>query len=96
MASVYITSFSVIWCASHLIKIQIYKTKDLKGKLLICQGAVDPVVVWEQSLSFIRECIKNNVQVDYFPYPCAEHNVMGRDRIHLMQKVTNYFEDYLK
>ena len=66
----------------------IAKAKDLKGKLLICQGAVDPVVVWEQSLSFIRECIKNNVQVDYFPYPCAEHNVMGRDRIHLMQKVT--------
>ena len=74
----------------------INKAKDLKGKLLICQGAIDNVVVWEQSLSFIRECIKNNVQVDYFPYPCAEHNVMGKDRIHLMQKVTNYFEDYLK
>lgn len=72
------------------------KAKDLKGKLLICQGAIDPTVVWEHSLSFTRECIKNNVQVDYFPYPCAEHNVMGRDRIHLMQKVTNYFEDYLK
>ena len=54
----------------------INKAKDLKGKLLICQGAIDPVVVWEHSLSFIRECIKNNVQVDYFPYPCAEHNVM--------------------
>lgn len=74
----------------------INKAKDLKGKLLICQGAVDNVVLWEHSLSFIRECIKNNVQVDYFPYPCAEHNVMGKDRIHLMQKVTNYFEDYLK
>lgn len=74
----------------------INKAKDLKGKLLICQGAVDNVVVWEHSLSFIRECIKNNVQVDYFPYPCAEHNVMGKDRIHLMQKVTDYFEDYLK
>ena len=37
----------------------IAKAKDLKGKLLICQGAVDPVVVWEQSLSFIRECIKS-------------------------------------
>lgn len=74
----------------------IKKAKDLKGKLLICQGAVDNVVVWEHSLSFIRECIKNNVQVDYFPYPCAEHNVMGKDRIHLMQKVTDYFEDYLK
>ena len=74
----------------------INKAKDLKGKLLICQGAVDNVVVWEHSLSFIRECIKNNVQVDYFPYPCAEHNVLGKDRIHLMQKVTDYFEDYLK
>lgn len=73
----------------------INKARDLKGKLLICQGAVDNVVVWEHSLSFIRECIKNNVQVDYFPYPCAQHNVMGRDRIHLMDKVTMYFEDYL-
>lgn len=74
----------------------INKAKDLKGKLLICQGAIDNTVVWEHSLSFIRECIKNNIQVDYFPYPCAEHNVMGKDRIHLMQKVTDYFEDYLK
>ncbi len=74
----------------------INKAKDLKGKLLICQGAIDNTVVWEHSLSFIRECVKNNIQVDYFPYPCAEHNVAGKDRIHLMQKVTNYFEDYLK
>ncbi len=73
----------------------INKAKDLKGKLLICQGAIDNTVVWEHSLSFIRECIKNNIQVDYFPYPCAEHNVFGKDRIHLMDKVTMYFEDYL-
>ncbi len=71
------------------------KAKDLKGKLLICQGAIDPVVVWEHSLSFVRECVKNNVQVDYFPYPCHEHNVIGKDRVHLMDKVTMYFEDYL-
>ena len=73
----------------------INKAKDLKGRLLICQGAIDPVVVWEHSLSFIRECIKNNVQVDYFPYPCAEHNVMGKDRVHLHDKISMYFEDYL-
>ena len=71
------------------------KAKDLKGKLLICQGAIDPVVVWEHSLSFVRECVKNNVQVDYFPYPCHEHNVMGKDRVHLNDKITLYFEDYL-
>lgn len=68
----------------------------LKGKLLICQGVIDNVVVPEHSLSFVRACIQNNVQVDYFPYPRAEHNVTGRDRIHLMQKVTDYFEDFLK
>ena len=73
----------------------INKAKDLKGKLLICQGAIDPVVVWEHSLSFVRECVKNNVQVHYFPYPCHEHNVMGKDRVHLNQKITDYFEDYL-
>ena len=72
------------------------KAKDLKGKLLICQGAVDNVVVWQHSLNFVNECIRNNVQVDYFPYPCAQHNVAGKDRIHLMDKVTMYFEDYLK
>lgn len=74
----------------------IAKAKDLKGKLMICQGAIDPTVLWQHSLNFIRECIKNNVQVDYFPYPRAEHNVRGRDRIHLKQKVSNYFDDYLK
>ena len=71
------------------------KAKDLKGKLLICQGAIDNTVVWEHSLSFIHECIINNVQVDYFPYPCHQHNVRGKDRVHLMDKVTLYFEDYL-
>jgi dipeptidyl-peptidase-4 len=74
----------------------INKAKDLKGKLLICHGLIDPVVVIEHSLNFIRECIKNNAQVDYFLYPLAEHNVAGKDRVHLMQKITNYFDDYLK
>ncbi len=73
----------------------INKAKDLKGKLLICQGAIDPVVLWEHSLSFVRECVKNNVQVDYFPYPCHEHNVRGKDRVHLHDKISMYFEDYL-
>ena len=75
----------------------INKATSLKGKLLICQGAVDPVVVWEHSLSFVRECVKNNIHsVDYFPYPCAEHNVYGTDAVHLYNKITNYFEDYLR
>ena len=73
----------------------INKAKDLKGKLLICQGAIDPVVLWQHSLSFVRECVVNNVQVDYFPYPRHEHNVSGKDRVHLHYKISAYFEDYL-
>ena len=72
------------------------QAKNLKSKLLICQGAIDDTVVWEHSLSFIEACIKNKVQVDYFPYPTHPHNVRGVDRVHLMDKVTMYFEDYLK
>lgn len=73
----------------------INRAKDLKGKLLICQGAIDPVVLWEHSLSFVRACVVNNVQVDYFPYPCHEHNVTGKDRVHLHDKISMYFDDYL-
>ena len=68
---------------------------NLKGKLLICQGAIDNTVVWEHSLSFVQKCIENNIQLDYFPYPRSEHNVGGRWRIHLMDKVTDYFDLYL-
>ena len=72
------------------------QAKNLKGKLLICQGAIDDVVVWQHSLSFIDKCIDENVPVDYFPYPRTKHNVRGKWRVHLMQKVTDYFEDYLR
>ena len=73
----------------------INKAKNLKGKLLICQGAIDDTVVWEHSLSFIQQCIDLDIPVDYFPYPVAKHNVSGRNRLHLMDKITQYFEDYL-
>ena len=72
------------------------KADNLKGRLLICQGALDNTVVWEHSLSFAQKCIERNVRLDYFPYPCSEHNVFGTWRIHLMDKVTDYFDDYLK
>lgn len=74
----------------------INNVNNLKGKLLICQGAIDNTVVWQHSLSFVQKCVERNVQLDYFPYPCSEHNVFGRWRIHLMDKVTNHFDDYLK
>lgn len=72
------------------------KTKNLKGKLLIIHGAQDDVVLWQHSLIFVREAVSNGVQLDYFMYPGHKHNVLGKDRVHLMQKVSDYFDLYLK
>lgn len=71
--------------------------KDLNARLLIIHGYLDDTVVLQHSLSYIEESIKQGVQVDYFLYPTHEHNVtVGPDRVHLMQKVTQYFNDFLK
>jgi dipeptidyl-peptidase-4 len=72
------------------------KVKNLKGKLMLIHGAQDATVVWQHSVKFLKAAVDEGVQVDYFIYPGYEHNVRGKDRVHLMQKVTNYFDDYLK
>lgn len=72
------------------------KVQNLKGKLLMIHGAQDDVVVWQHSVKFIKAAVDNGVQIDYFAYPGHPHNVIGKDRVHLMQKVTDYFDQYLK
>ncbi len=64
--------------------------KNLKGKLLLIHGTNDDVVVWQHSLDFVEKSISNGVQMDYFVYPNAAHNVRGKDRAHLMRKVLDY------
>lgn len=66
------------------------KAKDLKGDLLMIHGTVDDVVVWQHSLAFVKQCVDDGVQLDYFPYPGHPHNVRGKDRVHLMRKIINY------
>lgn len=71
------------------------RVKDLKGKLLMIHGAQDDVVVWQHSVNFVKACVDNGVQIDYFMYPGHPHNVQGKDRVHLMQKITDYFDLHL-
>ena len=68
------------------------KTDKLEGKLMIIHCTTDPVVVWQHSLVFIENCIHNGKQIDYFVYPGHDHNVMGPDRAHLINKITEYFK----
>jgi dipeptidyl aminopeptidase/acylaminoacyl peptidase len=67
--------------------------KDLKGELLLIHCDNDPVVLWQNTLSFLRKSIQAKKQVDYFVYPGYAHNVQGQDRVHLMLKVKRYFDE---
>jgi len=69
--------------------------KNLKGRLMLIHGTVDPTVVWQNSLSFIDACVENQILIDYMVYPEHPHNVRGKDRVHLMKTVTRYFLDNL-
>lgn len=67
----------------------------LKGKLLMIHGAQDPVVVWQHSVMYQKKAVDKGIQLDYYMYPGHEHNVLGKDRAHLMEKITNYFIENL-
>ena len=69
--------------------------KNLRGKLLVIHGTVDPVVVWQHSLMFVKKCVDEGKQLDYFVYPGHPHNIYGKDRVHLMTKVSEYFKTNL-
>ncbi|MDR2681007.1 MAG: S9 family peptidase [Tannerella sp.] len=72
------------------------KAANLTGKLLLIHGSVDPVVVWQHSLLFVEACVEAGTFPDYFVYPGHPHNVTGKDRPHLYEKITRYFDDFLK
>ena len=67
------------------------KIGNLKGKLLLIHGMQDNVVVMQHSVNLVKAAVDKGVQVDYMIYPGHEHNVLGKDRAHLYQKVTDYF-----
>ncbi len=71
-------------------------TDQLNGRLMLIHGTSDNVVVWQHSLMYLKKAVSKGVQVDYFVYPGHEHNVLGKDRVHLNGKITRYFNDFLK
>ncbi|MGB0887033.1 MAG: DPP IV N-terminal domain-containing protein [Vicingaceae bacterium] len=70
--------------------------ENLEGKLLVIHGSVDPVVVPQHSMTLLKESVEKGVQIDFFTYPMHEHNVRGKDRIHLIQKMLDYIVEYNK
>ena len=74
----------------------INKAKNLKGKLQIIIGMNDPTCVPQHSLQFLNACAEAGTQPDFFVYPGEGHNMAGHKSVHLHERITQYFEDYLK
>lgn len=72
------------------------KAGNLKGRLQVIIGYNDPTCVPQHSLAFLRACEDAGTQPDFFVYPGGGHNMMGRDMVHLHERITRYFDDYLK
>ena len=72
------------------------QAKNLKGKLQIIIGYNDDTVVPQHCLSFLAACIETGTQPDFFVYPGEAHNMRGHASVHLHERITQYFEDYLK
>ena len=74
----------------------INKAKNLKGKLQIIIGMNDPTVVPQHALQFLNACAEAGTQPDFFVYPGEGHNMAGHKSVHLHERITQYFEDYLR
>ena len=72
------------------------KAGNLKGRLEVIIGGMDPTCVPQHSISFLRACIDAGTHPDFFIYPEDGHNMMGHDRVHLHEHITRYFLDHLK
>ena len=74
----------------------LHQAKNLRGKLQIITGYNDDTVVPQHCLSFLAACIEAGTQPDFFVYPGEPHNMRGHQSVHLHERITQYFEDYLK
>ena len=74
----------------------LYQAKNLKGKLQIIQGLNDVTVVPQHCLTFLKACIAAGTQPDFFVYPGEPHNMRGHQSTHLHERISQYFDDYLK
>ena len=72
------------------------KAKNLKDRLEIIIGGNDATCVPQHALSFLKECIKYGTQPDFFVYPGEPHNMRGHQSVHLHERISRYFFDFLK
>ena len=74
----------------------INKAGNIKGRLQVIIGMNDPTCVPQHTLQFLDACVKAGTQPDCFFYPGEGHNMVGHASVHLHERITRYFDDFLK
>jgi dipeptidyl-peptidase-4 len=70
--------------------------ENLEGRLLMIHGTDDDVVLWQHSMLYVQKAVDlNKLNLDYFIYPKHKHNVRGKNREHLIGKISQYLFEHL-
>ena len=72
------------------------KIKNVKCPLLVMHGCQDHTVVWQHTLELMRQAVTDGIEIEYFPYTAHDHNVMGKERVHLWNKLLRFHNQNLK
>ncbi|NNE55514.1 MAG: prolyl oligopeptidase family serine peptidase [Flavobacteriales bacterium] len=67
----------------------------LEDDLLIIHGADDDTVVMQHVMNLLTQAVADDIYLDFYVYPGHAHNVRGKDRVHLMTKILDYFKERL-
>ena len=72
-----------------LIGVQVYTqtAEDFKAKCYLNETTPN---------AFLKACIAVGTQPDFFVYPGEPHNMRGHQSTHLHERISRYFDDYLK
>lgn len=73
----------------------IKQANKLKSKLLIIHDDQDDTVVPQMSIQFLKNSVEVGTYPDFMIYANHPHNVRGKDRVHLLTRIAQYFIDNL-
>lgn len=73
----------------------IQQAGKLQGKLLVIHDDQDDTVVPQMSVQFLKNSVQAGTYPDFMLYANHPHNVRGKDRVHLLTRIAQYFIDNL-
>lgn len=73
----------------------INQTDKLRSRLLIIHDDQDATVVPQMSMQFLKGSVATGTYPDFMMYANHEHNVRGKDRVHLLNRIAQYFIEHL-